>query len=177
MRVLKAPLKGEDIESLQVGEQVFLEGIIYAARDAAHRNMFEAILNGTGLPLDLEGQIIYYAGPSPAPPGKIIGSAGPTTSGRMDMYTPALLAKGLKCMVGKGSRDDIVIEAIKEHKAVYLVTIGGAGAYLAQRIVAVQTVAYEELGPEAILRLEVKDFPCIVAIDAAGNNIFKDNFF
>ncbi len=177
MRVLKAPLKGEDIESLQVGEQVFLEGIIYAARDAAHRNMYEAILNGTGLPLDLEGQIIYYAGPSPAPPGKIIGSAGPTTSGRMDMYTPALLAKGLKCMVGKGSRDDIVIEAIKEHKAVYLVTIGGAGAYLAQRIVAVQTVAYEELGPEAILRLEVKDFPCIVAIDAAGNNIFKDNFF
>lgn len=173
MKNLQAPLKNEDIEELVVGEEVLIQGTIYAARDAAHRNIYEAILNDENLPIDLAGQIIYYVGPCPAPPNKVIGSAGPTTSGRMDSYTPTLLEKGLKCMIGKGNRDDMVIEAIKKYKAVYLATIGGAGAYLARKITSVETVAYEELGPEALLRLEVKDFPCIVAIDIEGNNIYK----
>lgn len=173
MKVLKAPLKNEDLEELKVGEEVLIAGTIYAARDAVHRIMYEAIINGQELPVDLNGQIIYYVGPCPAPPGKIIGSAGPTTSGRMDSYTPVLLEKGLKCMIGKGNRDDMVIEAIKKNKALYLAAIGGAGAYLAKKITAVETVAYEELGPEALLRMEVKDFPCIVAIDVRGNCIYK----
>lgn len=173
MKILQAPLNNEDIENLQVGEYVLLQGYIYAARDAAHRNMYESLLKGEELPVELDGQIIYYVGPCPAPPEKIIGSAGPTTSGRMDFYTPALLAKGLKCMVGKGDRDAKVIEAIKQHKAVYLATIGGAGAYLAQKIIGVETIAYQELGAEALLRLEVKDFPGIVAIDINGNNIYE----
>lgn len=173
MKVIKAPLKNEDLEELKVGEEVLVQGTIYAARDAAHRNMYDAILNGQKLPIDLDGQIIYYVGPCPAPPGKVIGSAGPTTSGRMDSYTPILLENGLKCMIGKGNRDDMVIDAIKKYKAIYLAAVGGAGAYLAQKITAVETVAYEELGPEAILRLEVKDFPCIVAIDVWGNSIYR----
>lgn len=173
MRILQAPLKNEDIENLQIGEQVLLQGYIYAARDAAHGIMYEAIIQNEKLPIDLEGQIIYYVGPCPAPPEKVIGSAGPTTSGRMDFHTPALLEKGLKCMVGKGNRDAKVIEAMKKYKAIYLATIGGAGAFLAKKILAVETIAYEELGAEALLRLEVQDFPCIVAIDSKGNNIYE----
>lgn len=173
MKILKAPLQNEVLEELEVGEEVLIQGTIYAARDAAHKNMYEAIINGQELPIDLDGQIIYYVGPCPAPPGKVIGSAGPTTSGRMDSYTPVLLAKGLKGMIGKGNRDATVVEAIKQYKAVYLAAIGGAGAYLAKKITSVETVAYPELGPEALMRMEVKDFPCIVAIDARGNSIYK----
>jgi fumarate hydratase subunit beta len=124
------------------------------------------------LPFDLEGQIIYYVGPCPAPPGKVIGSAGPTTSGRMDAYTPFLIERGLKAMIGKGDRSSEVIAAMKKYGAVYLATVGGAGAYLAERIKKVETIAYPELGPEALLKLELRQFPCIVAIDCQGHNIY-----
>ncbi|HZJ85258.1 MAG TPA: FumA C-terminus/TtdB family hydratase beta subunit [Syntrophomonadaceae bacterium] len=174
MRILKAPLDEEDIKYLQVGEEVLLEGTLYTARDMAHKRMCATIEAGGHLPIDIRGQIIYYTGPCPAPANKVIGSAGPTTSNRMDSFTEALLARGLKCMVGKGSRNAHIIDAIKEHKAIYLVTIGGAGAYLARQITRSQVVAYEEFGPEAIRRLEVKAFPAIVAIDIKGNNIFTE---
>lgn len=173
MKVLQAPLNGKDIIELNMGDEVLVQGTVYVARDAAHRLMVESLIHKENLPFDIRGQIIYYAGPCPAAPGRIIGSAGPTTSGRMDAYTPTLLEKGLKVMIGKGSRSPEVIQAMKEHGAVYLATVGGAGAYLAKRIQSVTTIAYPELGPEALLRLEVKDFPCIVAIDARGNNIYE----
>lgn len=172
MKVLRAPLDRKIIQGLQAGEEVQIEGILYAARDAAHKNMAEALQQGKNLPFEIQGQIIYYVGPCPAPPGKVIGSAGPTTSGRMDAYTPALLEKGLKAMIGKGARNAEVIAAIKKHQAVYLATVGGAGAYLALKITAVETIAYPELGPEALLKMTVQDFPCIVAIDCRGNNIY-----
>lgn len=173
MKVLQAPLLGKDIIELNMGDEVLLQGTVYAARDAAHRLMVESLVRGENLPFAISGQIIYYVGPCPAVPGRIIGSAGPTTSGRMDAYTPALLELGLKAMIGKGSRSPEVIEAMKKNGAVYLATVGGAGAYLAKRIKSAATIAYPELGPEALLRLEVKDFPCIVAIDARGNNIYE----
>jgi fumarate hydratase subunit beta len=177
VKVLQAPLKGKDIMELNMGDEVLIQGTVYAARDAAHRLMTEGLAQGENLPFDINGQIIYYTGPCPAAPGRVIGSAGPTTSGRMDAYTPALLAQGLKAMIGKGMRSPEVIQAMKEHGAVYLATVGGAGAYLAKRIKSVTTVAYPELGPEALLRLEVTDFPAIVAIDARGNNIYETRDF
>ena len=172
MKVIKAPLSREDILELKMGEEVLVEGSIYTARDAAHKRMAEAIRTGQDLPFDPNGQIIYYVGPCPAPPGRVIGSAGPTTSGRMDAYAPLLIKRGLRVMIGKGSRDEAVIGAMQKYGALYLAAVGGAGAYLARKIVAAEIVAYPELGPEAILKLEVKDFPCIVAIDAQGNNIY-----
>jgi fumarate hydratase subunit beta len=172
MIVLRAPLMGEDIYRLKSGDQVMVEGTVYAARDAAQKNMVNAIEQGLSLPFDLEGQIIYYVGPCPAPPGKVIGSAGPTTSGRMDAYTPFLIERGLKAMIGKGDRSSEVIAAMKKYGAVYLATVGGAGAYLAERIKKVETIAYPELGPEALLKLELRQFPCIVAIDCQGHNIY-----
>jgi fumarate hydratase subunit beta len=135
--------------------------------------MVESMAKGEELPFDINGQIIYYVGPCPAPPGKIIGSAGPTTSGRMDAYAPLLIGKGLRAMIGKGDRSPGVIDAMKEFGAVYLAAVGGAGAYLAQKITAVETIAYPELGPEALLKMHVVDFPCVVAIDAYGNNIYN----
>ncbi|MEN6347957.1 MAG: Fe-S-containing hydro-lyase [Syntrophomonas sp.] len=173
MKELRAPLNKEDIMELTAGDEVFIQGTIYAARDAAHKNMVQTLEKGAGLPFEINGQIIYYVGPCPAPPGKVIGSAGPTTSGRMDAYAPLLLEKGLRAMVGKGQRNQQVIDAMVEYGAVYLATIGGAGAYLARCITAVETIAYPELGPEALLKMEVRDFPCIVAIDARGNNIYR----
>jgi fumarate hydratase subunit beta len=173
MKIIQAPLRRADIEELKMGEEVRVEGTIYAARDAAHKRMAEAILAGKELPFDPDGQIIYYVGPCPAPPGRVIGSAGPTTSGRMDAYAPLLIERGLRVMIGKGARDKGVIDAMQKCGSVYLVTVGGAGAYLAQRIVAAEIVAYPELGPEALYRLEVQGFPCIVAIDAQGNNIYE----
>lgn len=172
MKIIKAPLCGADIAELKMGEEVLVEGIIYAARDAAHKRMVQSIQMGEDLPFDPCGQLIYYVGPCPAPPGRVIGSAGPTTSGRMDAYAPLLIERGLKAMIGKGSRDKGVIEAMQKHGAVYLAAVGGAGAYLAQRILAAEIVAYPDLGPEALLKLEVKDFPCIVAIDSQGNDIY-----
>lgn len=176
MKIVSAPLNGEDIEQLRCGEQVLIQGTVYAARDAAHRRMVEALEKGQSLPFDLRGQIIYYVGPCPAPPGKVIGSAGPTTSGRMDAYAPLLIKEGLRAMVGKGDRSPEVVEAMREHKAVYLAAVGGAGAYLARRIVSAEVVAYPDLGPEALLRLEVQDFPCIVVIDCQGNNLYRQEY-
>lgn len=162
-----------DILELKMGDQVLVNGIIYTARDAAHKRLVEAIQASQALPFDPNGQIIYYAGPCPAPPGHPIGSAGPTTSSRMDDYAPALIEQGLRVMIGKGNRSEPVIEAMQKHGAVYLATVGGAGAYLARRIITSEIVAYPELGPECIMQLEVQDFPCIVAIDAQGNNIYE----
>ncbi len=173
MKVIKAPLNRADILELKMGDQVLVNGIIYTARDAAHKRLVEAIQASQALPFDPNGQIIYYAGPCPAPPGHPIGSAGPTTSSRMDDYAPALIEQGLRVMIGKGNRSEPVIEAMQKHGAVYLATVGGAGAYLARRIITSEIVAYPELGPECIMQLEVQDFPCIVAIDAQGNNIYE----
>jgi len=173
VKTIRAPLELEDISSLQAGEEVRVEGTIYAGRDQAHARMAEAILAGGELPFDLQGQIIYYVGPCPAPPGRVIGSAGPTTSGRMDAYAPLLIARGLRAMIGKGSRNQDVKKAMRENGAVYLLTVGGAGAYLAERITAAEVIAYPELGPEALYRLEVRDFPCIVAIDTEGQDIYE----
>lgn len=173
MKLLRAPLHNEDIMPLKAGDEVLVSGTIYAARDAAHRNMAASLEKGEGLPLALNGQIIYYTGPCPAPPGRVIGSAGPTTSGRMDAYTPVLLKQGLKAMIGKGDRSQEVIAAMKNEGAVYLATVGGAGAYLAQKITAARIIAYPELGPEALYELQVENFPCIVAIDAYGSSLYQ----
>jgi fumarate hydratase subunit beta len=170
--ILRAPLDSNALQELKAGDEVLVQGTVYAARDAAHQRMIAALKTDGQLPFDIDGQIIYYVGPCPAPPGRIIGSAGPTTSSRMDAYTPALLQRGLKAMIGKGGRSPQVIEAMINHGAVYLAAVGGAGVYLAQKITAVETVAYPELGPEALLKMEFKDFPCIVAIDVRGKSVY-----
>ncbi len=172
MKIIKAPLSGEAVKDLNCGDQVLVQGTIYGARDAAHHRLAESLTRGEALPLDLNGQIFYYVGPCPAPTGRVIGSAGPTTSGRMDSYTPLLLEHGLKGMIGKGERSPGVVEAMKKHGAVYLATVGGAGAYLARCITASRLRAYSDLGPEALWELTVKDFPCIVAIDCYGRSIY-----
>lgn len=172
MRILRAPLEEQELRSLKAGDEVLIEGIMYAARDQAHQRLFTAAKKGQALPLNIRGQIFYYTGPCPAPPGRVIGSAGPTTSGRMDPYTSELLAQGLRVMIGKGDRSPEVVAAMREYGAVYLATVGGAGAYLARHITAVETVAYADLGPEALLKLEVRSFPALVAIDSFGYNIY-----
>lgn len=151
-----------------------MTGVIYTARDAAHKRMVEALARGEKLPFDIRGQTVYYMGPSPAPPGKVIGAAGPTTSGRMDTYTPALLKEGLRVMIGKGSRSAEVKEAIRKYGAPYLAATGGAGALLARAICRVDVIAYEDLGAEAIRRLEVKDFPAIVINDINGGDLYEE---
>ncbi len=171
---LEVPLKDEDIEKLKAGDKVSLTGVVYTARDAAHKRLVELLESGKELPIPLEGQVIYYVGPAPTPPGKPIGSAGPTTSYRMDPYTPALIEKGLKGMIGKGERSEQVVEAMKKHKAVYFAATGGAAALISKRIVKAEVIAYEDLGAEAIRRLEVKDFPLIVAQDCHGGNIYSE---
>lgn len=173
MKIIRAPLYREDIMDLTAGESVIVNGVVYTARDAAHQRMAAAVEAGEALPFDPRGQIIYYTGPSPAPPGRVIGSAGPTTSGRMDIYAPLLIKRGLKVMIGKGERNQAVKETMRRYGAVYLAAVGGAGAYLARRIISAAVVAYPELGPEAIYRLEVEGFPCIVAIDSHGNDIYE----
>ncbi len=172
IKTIQAPLTREQIMQLHVGELVAVNGTVYTARDAAHKKMVEAITQGQALPFNPDGQIIYYTGPTPAPPGRVIGSAGPTTSGRMDIYAPLLLERGLRVMIGKGARDQSVKDAMQKYGAVYLAAVGGAGAYLARRILSSSIVAYPELGPEAIYKLEVSEFPCIVAVDAQGNDIY-----
>ena len=174
MQKITSPISADVIENLRAGEQVLISGIIYVGRDAAHKRLIEALDRGDKLPFDLQGQTIYYMGPSPTKPGHVIGSAGPTTSGRMDAYTPHLLAAGLKAMIGKGSRSEAVKDAIKEYKAVYFAAAGGAAALIAKSITKSETVAYEELGPEAILRLEVKDFPAVVINDIYGGDLYQE---
>ncbi len=171
---LTTPLKDEDVEKLRIGTRVLLSGIIYSARDAAHKRLVELIEADEELPFDLKGQVIYYMGPSPPPPGRPIGAAGPTTAYRMDPYAPLLIANGLKGMIGKGTRSDEVKEAIKKYKAVYFAAIGGAGALMSQSILSAEVVAYPELGPEAIRRLEVKDMPLVVANDIYGGDLYID---
>ncbi len=171
---ITAPMTEETARSLRAGDRVLISGVVYTARDAAHKRIVEALETGGELPFDLEGQIIYYVGPCPAKPGQALGSCGPTTSGRMDPYTPAILARGLRGMIGKGSRSPAVVEAMKEHGAVYFAAIGGAGALAAKRVRKAELVAYEDLGPEAVRRLEVEDFPAVVCIDTLGNNLYEE---
>ncbi len=170
---LTTPLEAAVVESLKAGDKVSLTGVIYSARDAAHKRLVDLIAKGEKLPLELQGQTIYFMGPSPAKPGKAIGSAGPTTSYRMDAYSPTLIAHGLKGMIGKGSRGPEVVEAMKKHKAVYFAATGGAAALISKSIKKAEVVAYEDLGAEAIRRLEVVDFPCIVAQDCHGQNYYE----
>ena len=172
-RHMKAPISREDALSLKSGDYVYLTGTIYTARDAAHKRMQEALAHGESLPMELKGNIIYYMGPSPAREGRPIGSAGPTTSSRMDRYTPELLNLGLGAMIGKGKRSKEVVEAIKENGAVYFAAVGGAGALLSKCITKSELVAYEDLGTEAIRKLTVEDFPVIVVIDAQGENLYE----
>ncbi|MBI4745669.1 MAG: Fe-S-containing hydro-lyase [Deltaproteobacteria bacterium] len=174
MKNINVPLRDADIAELKAGEQVLLSGIIYTARDAAHRRMIESLEKGEGLPIDINGQVIYYVGPTPAKPGKVIGSAGPTTSSRMDIYTPKLLDAGLKGMIGKGKRSTEVVESIKKYKAVYFAAAGGAGALLSKRIKKAEVVAYNDLGPEAIYRLEIEEFPVIVVNDIYGKDLYEE---
>lgn len=168
-----SPIKTELLEKLTVGTRVLISGVIYTARDAAHRRLAEALEKGEKPPFNLEGQTLYYMGPTPAPPGRVLGSAGPTTSRRLDRYTPRLIAAGIRAMIGKGSRSPEVKEAIKKYRAVYFVTLAGAGALLSKYIKKSEIIAYEELGPEAILKLTVEDFPAIVANDIYGGDIFE----
>lgn len=172
MRKLQLPLSEEERMSLKAGDAVLLSGEIYTARDAAHKKMHEALAKGESLPFDIENAVIYYVGPTPARQGQAIGSAGPTTSGRMDPYAPELLNLGLGGMIGKGRRNQAVKDAIVKNKAVYFVAVGGAGALLSHSIVKREPVAYEELLAEAVTKLTVKDFPCFVGIDCEGNDIY-----
>ncbi len=171
---LTTPLTDESVGKLKAGDRVEITGTIYVARDAAHKRLVDALDRGEALPADLRGQIVYYMGPSPTKPGQAIGSAGPTTSGRMDRYTPRLLEIGLKGMIGKGLRAAPVKDALKKHTAVYFAATGGAAALIAQRIKKAQVVAYEDLGAEALQRLEVEDFPAIVVNDMYGGDAYED---
>jgi fumarate hydratase subunit beta len=171
---LKTPLTDQDVEKLEIGDRVLLTGVIYSARDAAHKRLFDLIQAGKELPVEIRGQVVYYVGPAPAKPGKPIGSAGPTTSYRMDAYAPKLMELGLKGMIGKGNRGAGVVEAMKRFKAFYFGATGGAGALLARSIKKAETVAYEDLGPEAIQRMEVEDFPVVVINDTKGNDLYVE---
>ena len=171
---IKAPLDEATIKELRAGDQVFITGVIYVGRDAAHKRLVEALDQGKPLPFDINGQTIYYMGPAPAKPGQPIGSAGPTTSGRMDAYSPRLLAEGLKGMIGKGMRSPAVKEAIKQYGAVYLAAIGGAGALISKSIKKSEVIAYEELGAEAVRRLEVENFPSTVINDRYGGDLYEE---
>ncbi len=171
---LTTPLTNEDIEKLKAGDIVYLNGILYTARDAAHKRLVDLINEGKELPFDLKGAVIYYVGPTPPKPGEVIGSAGPTTSYRMDPYAPILIEHGLKGMIGKGKRNQDVIEACKKHKAVYFGAVGGAAALIAKAIKEAEVIAYPELGPEAIRRLKVENFPVVVVNDAYGNDLYAE---
>lgn len=170
---VKVPLSKEDAMSLRAGDYVYLTGIIYTARDAAHKRMQETLERGEALPIELEGNVIYYMGPSPAREGRPIGSAGPTTASRMDKYAPELLDLGLRGMIGKGKRSQSVKDAMVRNGAVYFAAVGGAGALLSKSIAASSVIAYDDLGTEAIRRLEVKNFPVIVVMDSVGNNLYE----
>lgn len=171
---ITTPLTDEVIRTLKAGDSVRITGPIYTARDAAHKRMTEALARGEALPIDVKGNVIYYVGPSPEKPGQIVGSAGPTTSGRMDKYTPTMLEQGMKGMIGKGLRSQEVIDSIVKNCGVYFVAIGGAAAVIAKSVKKQTMLAYEDLGPEAIRRYDVEDFPAIVCIDCEGNDFYKE---
>jgi fumarate hydratase subunit beta len=171
---IRSPLNAEVIEKLRAGDQVRISGVIYSARDAAHKQLIETLDRGEELPFEIEGQTIYYMGPSPSRPGMVIGSAGPTTSGRMDAYAPRLMVVGLKGMIGKGSRSQEVKDAMRRYKAVYFAAIGGAGALIAKSIKKAEVVAYDDLGVEALRRLEVEDFPATVINDIYGGDLYEE---
>lgn len=171
-RHINVPFDADIVKELKAGDYVYLTGTIYTARDAAHKRMYEALQNGETLPFDIEGNVIYYMGPSPAREGRPIGSAGPTTASRMDKYTPALLELGMRGMIGKGRRTEAVRESMMKNQAVYFVAVGGAGALLSKSILQAEVIAYEDLGTEAIRKLEIKDFPVIVVMDCEGNNLY-----
>ena len=173
VKKLSTPLTDDAVAQLKAGDNVLINGTIYTGRDAAHKKLADLIAGGAELPFDLRGQIIFYVGPTPARPGNPIGSAGPTTSYRMDSYAPTLIKLGLKAMIGKGKRGAAVIEAMKAHKAVYLGATGGAGALISQRIKAAEVIAFPELGPEAVHRLEVEDFPTMVINDCQGHDLYE----
>ena len=170
---ITTPLTREAVRNLKAGDSCLISGVIYTARDAAHKRLCELVAEGKELPLDVKDAIIYFVGPTPAKPGQAIGSAGPTTSYRMDAYSPTLIKEGLTGMIGKGKRSDEVVAAMKEHGAVYFGAIGGCGALLSKCIKKAEVIAYEDLGAEAIRRLEVEDFPAIVIIDSEGNNLYE----
>ena len=172
-KTIQVPLSEEDINTLKAGDYVYLSGIIYTARDAAHKRMYESMHKGESLPIELNGNVLYYLGPSPAREGQVIGSAGPTTSSRMDKYTTEMLDKGIKGMVGKGKGSPEVIEAMKRNGAVYFAAVGGAGALLSKCIKKAEVIAYDDLGTEAIRKLEIENLPVIVVIDKDGNNLYE----
>lgn len=173
MKVLHTPLSREDARALRCGESCLITGTIYTARDAAHKRLCELAAKGEPLPLDIEGAIIYFVGPTPAKPGQVIGSAGPTTSYRMDAYSPALIALGQTGMIGKGKRGEAVVDAMRRYGAVYLGAIGGLGALLGKCVKKAEVIAYPDLGAEAVRRLEVENFPVVVVIDSEGNNLYE----
>jgi fumarate hydratase subunit beta len=176
---IQTPLTDQVVEKLHIGDKVLLTGVIYTARDAAHKRIFDEIQSARNekrtpkLPFELKGAVIYYVGPTPPRPGQVIGSAGPTTAYRMDAYTPTLLELGLKASIAKGQRSEAVLESMKKYKAVYFVAVGGAGALLSERIIKADVIAYDDLGAEAVRRLEVKDFPLTVANDMHGGDLYK----
>lgn len=172
-KYITAPITEEITKDLKYGDYVYISGTIYTARDAAHKRMYESMMKGGSIPFDLENNIIYYLGPSPAKKNQVIGSAGPTTSSRMDKYTPLLLDHGMKGMIGKGKRSPLVIESIKKNKAVYFAAVGGAGALLSKCIKKSEIIAYDDLGTEAIRKLEVENLPVVVVIDTEGNNLYE----
>ena len=171
---IETPLTDEVVEGLKIGDNVLISGTIYTARDAAHKRIVDLIEKGEEPPFDVKGQIIYFVGPTPPKPGKVIGSAGPTTSYRMNAYTPTVIAAGQKGMIGKGEMGPDVVAAMKKHKAVYFAAVGGAGALISKAITEAEIVAYEDLGAEAVRKLTVKDFPAIVAMDCEGGNLYKE---
>lgn len=175
MKKINTPLNLNKINSLKAGQKVFLSGTIYTARDQAHKRLIQAIKLGKTLPFELKEAVVYYCGPTQTPRGKIIGSCGPTTSSRMDTFASLLLAKGLRGMIGKGNRSEETRSAIKKHKGIYFITYAGCGALLSKYVKSVKTIAYSDLGPEAILKLEVVDFPLIVAMDVYGGNLYGKN--
>lgn len=172
-KYITVPMTPEEVQNLRAGDYVYLSGAVYTARDAAHKRMYDALQQGEALPVDMKDILVYYMGPSPAREGRAIGSAGPTTSSRMDKYAPALLDLGLGGMIGKGKRSKEVKDAIVRNRAVYFAAVGGAGALLSRSIVASEVVAYDDLGTEAIRKLEVKNFPVIVVIDSCGNDLYE----
>lgn len=173
-RRISSPVPGETVKKLRAGQNVLISGVFYAIRDAAHKRLVQALDRGEKLPFDIKGQTIYYTGPSPARPGRIIGAAGPTTSSRMDVFTPSLMSAGLRAMIGKGERSPAARDAIKKYRGVYFATAGGAGALLARTVKKSELIAYPDLGAEAIIRLEVADFPALVADDMYGGDLFEE---